>query len=297
MTSSREKLGLLLGGIGMLGFSGTLPATKLAVADIDPWFLTASRAAMAGTLALVLLVALRRPLPPRGAWRTFLVASICVAIVYPALVAIAMLSAPVAHGGVILGVMPLATALGAALLVGERPSPGFWLAAAIGGALVVAFVLLHGDDANLAVGDIFLAAAIVTGALGYTLSARLSLTMPGWEVISWSLVITLPVSIPAFFLLMPSNPAAIGARAWAGYAYCVFISQYLAFFAWNAGLAIGGIARVSQVQLLQTFVIVAAAALINREAVDAATIAFAVAVVAAVVIAQRMRVARRAPPT
>ncbi len=292
MPTSRKHLGFLLGFAGMAMFAGTLPATKLALPAFDPWFLTASRAAIAGLLALALLLALRRPLPPRAAWGTLAAASVFLVIGFPAFAALAMMTAPVAHGGVILGIVPLATAVSAAWLAGERPSAGFWIAAAIGGALVVAFAILHGDVGTFAIGDAFLAGAIGCAALGYTLSARQTMTMPGWEVISWALVAMLPLSLPVLLALWPADMSHVPPSAWAGYIYCVLISQYLGFFAWNAGLAIGGIARVSQVQLFQTFVIVAAAALINREKVDLETVGFAAAVVIAVFVGQRMRVAR-----
>jgi drug/metabolite transporter (DMT)-like permease len=211
---------------------------------------------------------------------------------FPALSALAMTSVPVAHGGVVLGILPLATSAMAVLLAGERPSIGFWIAGAAGAALVVAFALRHGAAGTLAGGDLLLLGSIATSAIGYTLSGRLALTMPGWEVISWACAISLPVSAIATFILWPANAVSAPNSAWLAVAFVGLFPQFIGFFAWNAGLALGGIARVGQVQLLQTFMTVALAAIINREAIEAETIAFAAAVVATVMIGRRMPIRR-----
>jgi drug/metabolite transporter (DMT)-like permease/ribosomal protein S18 acetylase RimI-like enzyme len=291
MPRSRENLGLLLGFAGMLIFSGTVPAVRLAVAAINPWFLTFGRACLAGLIALAILVVLRRPVPPRGTFFDAAAAGLCVVYGFPLCTALALERVPAAHGGVVLSILPLATAATAAVLAHERPSPGFWLASAAGGALVAAFALRHGGGA-LVGGDLMLLAAIASSAVGYTLAGRLSFDMPGWEVICWILVMLLPVGLIGTIASWPADVGAIPAPAWTAFLYTVLFSQLLGFFAWNGGLALGGIARVSQMQLLQPFVIVGLAAVINHEAVEAETLAFAAAVVISVVIGRAMRVAR-----
>lgn len=292
MTMSRDKLGLVLGLIGITIFAGSLPATRIAVATLDPWFLTAARAAIAGVASLLVLMALRRPIPPRSAWLPLVVIALAIVLGFPVLSALAMVSVPAAHGGVVLGILPLATSATAVLLAGERPSLGFWLAGAVGAALVVAFAFRHGGTGSLAAGDLVLVAAIASTAIGYTLSGRLALTMPGWEVISWACALSLPIAAVATYTLWPANVVAVPHEAWAALGFVGLFSQFIAFFAWNTGLALGGIARVGQIQLLQTFMIVALAALINGETIDAETIVFAVAVVATVMIGRRMPIKR-----
>jgi drug/metabolite transporter (DMT)-like permease len=291
MTTSRERVGFLLGLAGMALFAGTLPATRLAVASLDPLFLSAARAAIAGCAGLTALLLRRRPLPRPEKWRQFAVTGLCTIIGFPVLMALAMMTVPASHGGVVLGILPLATAAAAALIAHERPSPGFWLASATGAAIVIAFVLARGGG-GFSAGDLFLLGTVVAGGFGYTLSGRLSMGMPGWEVISWQVVLFLPLSALAAFLLWPAHIAAVPLRAWAGLAYVGLVSQFFAFFVFNAGLALGGVARVGQVMLLQPFVIVALAWPVDGEPIEPSTMAYAAAVVAVVLIGQRMRVKR-----
>jgi drug/metabolite transporter (DMT)-like permease len=293
MATSRENLGFALGAVGVVIFAGTLPAARLAVATIDPWFLTMGRAAIAGTAALAILLMRRARLPPRSTWGAMAVSTLGLVFAFPAFSALAMVRVPAAHGGVVLGLLPLATAAAATLLGYERPSGGFWLAGAAGTGLVVAFALRSGGAQSLVGGDLLLIASIAAAAIGYALAARLSLTMPGWEVICWQVVLSLPLSVAGLLAFWPPDLAAIPGAAWAAFAYVGLMSQLVGFFAWNAGLALGGIARVGQIQLLQPFVIVALAALINREAVDLETIGFAIAVVGMVMIGRRMHVGQR----
>jgi drug/metabolite transporter (DMT)-like permease len=199
---------------------------------------------------------------------------------------------PASHGGVVLGILPLATAAAAALIAHERPSFGFWLASATGAGVVVAFVLSRGGGGGFSLGDLFLIGTVIAGGFGYTLSGRLSMTMPGWEVISWQVALFLPLSLAALILLWPANLAQVPWQAWAGLAYVGLVSQFLSFFVFNAAMALGGVARVGQVMLLQPFVIVALAWPINGEPIRFATVAFATAVVLVVLVGQRMRVKR-----
>jgi len=292
MKTSREKLGLALGFAGVLLFGGTLPATRLAVAAFDPLFLSAARATIAGLAGVALLVAASKSLPPRALWLELTVAGLCTIIGFPVLMALAMVSVPAAHGGVVLGIVPLATAAAAALIAHERPSVGFWLASLAGAAIVVVFVLRQSGARTVAVGDLFLLGTVVAGAFGYTLSGRLSRSMPGWEVISWQVALFLPLSALATYALWPHTLSDVPASAWAGLLYAGFVSQFFAFFVFNAAMAIGGVSRVGQLMLLQPFVIVALAAPVNGEPIRLTTLAYAAAVVATVIIGQRMRVMR-----
>jgi drug/metabolite transporter (DMT)-like permease len=286
--SSRERLGLLLGFVGMAIFGGTLPGTRLAVSAIDPVALTALRTAIAGLCSLALLLVLRRPLPPRALWPQLVIAMLCVSILFPLLMAMGMQRVDASHGGVVLGILPIATALVAVAITHERPRPLFWIASLAGAALVIAFALRQGGGA-LSAGDLLLFAAVAVSAIGYAFSGRLTARMPGWEVISWVLVIALPISIPAAWLTMPADIAQIPLKPMLGLLYVALFSQWIGFFAWNAGMAMGGIARVSQVQLLQPFVTFALAAFFNDETITPQIVLFAAAVVATVAISTRTR--------
>jgi drug/metabolite transporter (DMT)-like permease len=289
---SRETIGLLWGFLGVVIFGATLPATRAAVVDMAPWFVTMGRAAVAGLIALALLLVLRRALPPRRVWLDIVIASVCLCGGFPGFVALAMQTVPASHGGVVLGVLPLATAICGALFAGERPSTAYWVCGVIGAVLVVIFAV-RDADMSLSLGDIYLFAAVVLSAIGYVFSARVGRIMPGWEVISWAVIVALPVTIPISLWLQPADWGMVRPSAWIGFAYVALMSQYIGFFAWNAGLAMGGVARVSQVQLLQTFVTLLVSAVVLGETIDSVTLLFAVAVVA-VVLAGRMTGVRRA---
>jgi drug/metabolite transporter (DMT)-like permease len=285
---SRERLGLALGLVGMAIFGGTLPATRIAVSAFDPMAVTALRTAIAGLCSLALLIVLRRPLPPRRLWFQLVIAMLCVAILFPFLMALAVQTVDASHGGVVMGALPIATALVAVLITHERPKPLFWVASIAGAALVVTFALRQGGG-TLSAGDLLLFASVAVSAIGYTYSGRLTAEMPGWEVISWVLVIALPISLPIAALTWPADLGHIALKPWLALLYVALFSQWIGFFAWNAGMAMGGIARVSQVQLLQPFVTFALAAIFNGETITLQILLFAAAVVATVAISTRTR--------
>jgi len=291
--TSREKLGLGLGVAGVLLFGGTLPATRVAVATLDPLFLSAARASIAGCCGLLLLFALRRPWPTWTLRRDFALAGLCTIVGFPVFMALAMAHVPASHGGVVLGIIPLATVAAAALVTHERPSFGFWLASTAGAAIVFVFMARHSRARTIELGDLYLLGTVVSGAFGYALSGRLSLQRPGWEVISWQVAMFLPLSLAAALILWPPSLAAAPAQAFWALAYVSLVSQFSAFFVFNAGMAMDGVARVGQLMLLQPFVIVALAVPVNGERLDPSTLLYAAAVVAAVIIGQRMRVKRR----
>ena len=286
--AAAETLGITLGFVAVVIFAGSLPATRLAVQSLDANFVTAARAAMAGLVALPVLAAVRRPPPWRDLPKLGLCA-LCLVAGFPAFTAFALRSLPAAHGGAVLGLTPLATAAFAALVDRDRPSPAFWLCSALGAALVVGFALQRGGGA-LRADDALLLGAVACAACGYTWSAQLSRRLSPPEVISWIVVLALPASLPLSFVWRPTNPGAVAPLAWASLAYVGAMSMYLGYFAWNAGLARGGVARVSQVQLLQPFLTFAIAAAVLGERIDAATAIVALVVVALVFASRRTRV-------
>lgn len=291
MTFSRESFGMLLGLGGVLMFAGTLPASRIAVASLDPLFITFARAALPGLISLALVIALRRRIPPREQWAAIAISSFTLVYGFPLFSSIAMTTVPAAHGGVVLGILPIATAIAATLLAGERPSSGFWIAALAGSAIVVAFALRQGGGSFVS-GDFWLLASVAVAATGYTYSGKLAARMPGWEVIAWALVFALPTSLPGAWFLWPPHPLDVPAGAWTAVLYIALFAQFIGFFFWNAGLAMGGIARVGQMQLLQPFAIVLIASVVNSEALQVETLFFAAAVVGTVLLGRRMRVQR-----
>jgi drug/metabolite transporter (DMT)-like permease len=288
---SAEGRGLAWGVLGVALFSITLPATRAAVAHLDPWFVASGRALVAAMVAAIVLLATRQKLPTRAQFGTLALSSLGVVFGFPFFVTWAMQRVPATHGAVVLALLPLATAAAGALVAHERPSRGFWAVGVVGSLVVIGFALRHGGG-TLEAADLALLAAIVSAALGYAIGAKASATLGGWQTISWSLVICVPVLLPIAFAFAPRQPAAIPASAWTGFLYLALVSQYLGFFAWYHGLKLGGIARVGQVQLLQPFMTLAAAALLIGEALHADEIFFAAVVVVLVAIGRRMPVKR-----
>lgn len=284
---ARETRGMLLGLCGVAGFSATLPATRIAVAHLDPVLVGLGRSVVAGILAALLLWATRQPWPRRAQLRGLAVAAACVVVGFPLLSSLAMHSLPAAHAAIMIAIIPLLTAAASALRSGERPSAGFWLASLAGGVLILAFALFSGAGGWQAADGVLLLAALVV-AIGYAEGGRLARTLGGWQVICWALVIAAP------FLLLPVGYAlgrhglAAPLESWLGFGYVSVVSQLLAFFLWYQGLALGGVARVSQVQLLQPFLTLGVAALLLGESITPAMLAFAVAVAATVAVGRRM---------
>lgn len=285
--SSRESLGFLLGFIGVVIFAATLPVTRVALEGFSPWFITFGRAALAAAAALPALIVSRRRVFDADA-PEILLAALFLVIGFPGFANVALQTVPAAHGGVVLGVLPLATAVFAALIAGERPPPLFWAASLAGGALVVVFALRNGGG-GLATGDLWLVCAGVSASIGYVISGRLSRRLPGWVVISRALVMAAPVTLTGAVLTWRPEFAAAAPGAWAALAYLGFGSMFAGFWFWNAGLALGGIARVGQVQLLQTFLTLLFAAVLLGEPVGGEILLFAAAVSAVVWLARRSR--------
>ncbi|WP_042336960.1 DMT family transporter [Paraburkholderia ferrariae] len=278
--------GWLCGLAGVLIFSGSLPATRVAVLGLDPLFLTGARATIAGVLGALLLVLLRAARPGRREFLPLVVVALGVVVGFPLLTALALRHVSSAHAIVFVGLLPLSTAIFGVLRGGEHPHPAFWLFSALGSAAVVAFALRHGVSAS-PLGDALMLGAIVVCGLGYAEGARLSRRLGGWQVICWALVISLPVMLPLAIALRPASFAAVGAPAWWGLAYVSLFSMLIGFVFWYRGLALGGIAGVGQLQLLQPFFGFLLAALVLHEAVPPAMIGVTAVVIACVAGARR----------
>jgi drug/metabolite transporter (DMT)-like permease len=282
--------GYSFGFIGVAIFSLTLPFTRIAVQSLDPMFVSLGRTVLAALVAIIALAVMRQPWPTFADAKQLCIVAAGVVFGFPVFSALAMTSVPASHGGVVLGALPLATAAMSTVFAGERPSALFWGWSVAGSAAVVAFALWDGG-AQLQTGDIYLFIALILAAVGYAASGNLARTLGGWQVICWALVIALPISLPLGVYLLPANLLSTpGAALWS-FLYLSLMSQFIGFFAWNKGLALGGVARVGQVQLLQTFMTLGFAALINREALTARTLGFAVVVALCVWFGRKARVA------
>lgn len=285
---------MLLGLIAVASFSLTLPATRVAVASMHPLFVSSGRAIVAALLAMVYLYFGRHRRPTRAELRSLTIVAAGVVIGFPICTAWAMQRVDASHGGVMLGVLPLATATAGAIFSHERPSWKFWLFALAGSALVVAFSLIRGSGA-LQLADVALLLAVASAAIGYAAGARLALSLGGLQTISWALLLCVPLLIVPTLYFAP-RAAPLSWQAWAAFAYVCVISQYLGFWPWYRALALGGTARVGQVQLLQPFMTLVAAALLLGETVHPITMVFAVAVFAVVGVGSRMRIDARTAP-
>lgn len=291
-TLSDETRGMLLGLLGVMLFSLTLPATRAAVASLDPLFVSSARAVVAAGLAAVFLWAGKHRRPTVREFKWLAVVAIGVVFGFPFFTAWAMKYTSASHGGVVLGILPLATAAAGAVFSHERPSRGFWIAAVVGSALVVAFSLMRSHGA-LQIADVALVAAVIFSAVGYALGAQLAKEMGGLQVISWALVIALPFTLVPAIMTAPTS-FVLPTSVWMGFIYVAVVSQYLGFLPWYKGLALGGTARVGQTQLLQPFFTLFAAALLLGEKVDSVTIAFAALVFVVVALGRKMNVLRKA---
>ncbi|MBR7779316.1 DMT family transporter [Undibacterium rugosum] len=255
------------GFIGVTIFAGSLPATRVAVVDFSPTFLTSARASFAAMLGLALLLVLRQPRPTATDVPSLAFTALGGVVGFPLLTALALQHITSAHSIIFLGLLPLCTASFAVIRGGEHPRPPFWLFSIAGAAFVGGYAVMGGVDASLK-GDLLMLAAIIVCGLGYAEGARLSRALGGWQVISWSLLLSLPIMLPVALLSMPTSFNHVSAAAWIGLTYVSLFSMLLGFVFWYRGLAQGGIAAVGQLQLLQPFMGLGLASVLLNEKVN-----------------------------
>ncbi|WP_067498897.1 DMT family transporter [Actinoplanes sp. TFC3] len=282
--------GLALGGVGVLAFSMSLPATRIAVHDLNPWFVAFGRAVGAGLLAWAYLAISGGPRPTRAQWRRLVIVALGVVVGFPLFTSLALNTQTSAHGAVVVTVLPAMTAVFAVLRAGERPPLRFWVARTGGVAAVLAFLVFTGAVRGALTGsDLFLLAAVVLCGLGYAEGGALARELGGARTICWALLVSLPVTAPITALMILAAPPHAGPAAWSAFGYLTVVSMFLGFFAWYAGLARGGIATVGQVQLAQPVLTLIWSALLLGETVSATSIAIMLVVLTCVVLAQRTR--------
>lgn len=282
-----ETKGMLLGIIGVSAFGLTLPATRVIIPHLDPIFIGLGRAVLAAIFAAIFLLWFRQKVPTKNQVYQLAIVALGVVVGFPIFSSWAMQYVPASHGGVVLGILPLATAIVGVLIGNERPSFSFWLVSIIGSGLVVLYTLLQGSG-GFQTADIALLGAIISAAVGYAVGARLSKDMGGWQVICWALVLAFPFILLPTISYAPESFAGISMIGYGSFLYLALVSQLLAFFVWYKGLALGGIARVSQAQLIQPFVTLFASALFLGEVIDIETMVFVFLVVSSVWLGKRM---------
>ena len=291
-----ETRGLWLGLLGVVIFAMTLPMTRLAVGpatdpQLPPLFVTAGRAACAGLLSVLYLWATGAPRVQRRHLPALAASALGTVVGFPLFLSLALREVDAMHAAVVTGLMPLATAIGAALYFRQRPSLGFWTCAVLGSALVLGFAAYRGHG-TLSHADGLLLLAVVSTAIGYVAGARVAVELPAEQVICWVLVLSLPLTLPAMWATWPVQPAR--ASAWGGFAYVTLFSMWLGFFAWYRGLALGGAVRVSQVQLVQPFLALLFAVPVLGETLEPITVLFSLAVIGVVFVGKKMPASRAA---
>lgn len=274
------------GLLGVIIFSGSLPATRVGVADFSPMFLTSARAAIAAVLGAAFLFGLRQARPSRADMVPLVIVAIGVVVGFPLFTALALQHITSAHSIVYIGLLPLSTAMFGVLRGGERPKPTFWIFSLVGAATVAGFALHSSDSASLT-GDLMMVVAILLCGLGYAEGATLSRRLGGWQVISWALLMSLPLMAAIALFTTPLSWSGISVPAWVALAYVSVFSMLVGFIFWYRGLAQGGIAVVGQLQLLQPFFGLMLAALLLHESVAWGMIASTAIVVLCVAGAKR----------
>jgi drug/metabolite transporter (DMT)-like permease len=278
--------GLIYGLIGVIIFGGSLPATRAAVIALDPWFVSSARAVGAAMLGTGWLVSQRTALPSGRDWLGLIIVGLCVVVGFPVLTGLAMQWVPASHGILFVGLIPLATCLVGALLGTVRPKRPFWLWAALGSISVASYAIYQGGG-DFGPADLLMVGAIAVTGIGYAEGARLSHHMKPAAVISWALIVCLPLSLSALFLTWPDSTQGVPLSAWIGLGYVTLFSMFIGFLFWYRGLVLGGTARVSQIQLFQPFIGLGLAAVFLGEHVGWGVVAGSVMVTISVAQARR----------
>lgn len=289
---TNEVKGLVYGIIGVICFGITLPVTRYISPSFDPFFIGFARAFIASFAAAIVLISLKAKRPDRSQLKSLIVVTLGVVLGFPVMASFAMKYVPASHGGVVVGLLPIMTAIFGTLISKDRPSFWFWITSIIGSALIIAFTLSKGGG-HFQLGDLALFAAILCAAIGYSVGGTLSKEMGGKYVICWAMIFSLPLIIYPVVTLFPAHPENIPTTHWIGLIYLSLVSQLFAFFFWYKALALGGIARISQLQLTQPIITLSISAIFIGELIGVQTIVFAILIILVVAINKRMPIATR----
>jgi drug/metabolite transporter (DMT)-like permease len=284
-----ETKGMLIGFIGVAIFSLTLPFTRIAVQEMSPFYISFGRGVLAGVCGALLLLVTKSPLPTRSQFKKLLVTAFGVVYGFPIFTSLAMQTLPSAHSGIVLGILPLAMSAMGALRFRERPSFAYWITAVCGTLLVLVYSMIDGGG-GLAFGDIWLLLAIITAAIGYSEGGKLAKEMGATKVISWAVACTLPINIPATYFFANTALTDLSASVFISFLYTGLFSAFIGFFFWYRGIAMGGVARVGQVQLLQPFLTLIGAYFLLGEPITLLNVVFAIAVLVVVLIGRKTNI-------
>ena len=284
-----ETKGMLIGFIGVAIFSLTLPFTRIAVQEMSPFYISFGRGVLAGVCGALLLLVTKSPLPTRSQFKKLLVTALGVVYGFPIFTSLAMQTLPSAHSGIVLGILPLAMSAMGALRFRERPSFAYWVTAVCGTLLVLVYSMIDGGG-GLAFGDIWLLLAIITAAIGYSEGGKLAEEMGATKVISWAVSLTLPINIPATYIFANTALTDLSASVFISFLYTGLFSAFIGFFFWYRGIALGGVARVGQVQLLQPFLTLIGAYFLLGEPITLLNVVFAIAVLVVVLIGRKTNI-------
>ncbi|GAA1699008.1 DMT family transporter [Microcella alkalica] len=294
MAISGSAAGLGWGALGILAFSFTVPLTRFAVDALSPLFIGAGRAVIAAALAAVALAITRQRLPRARQWIRLMVVAGGVVVGFPLLTSFALTDTEASRGAVVIGLLPAATAVVAVVRGRESPSRAFWAMAAAGATAAVVFAAIDGGGlSSLRWSDLLLFAAVIAAAIGYAEGGLLARELGAWQTVSWALVLAAPVMLVLTVTAIAAETPAADPLQWAAFAYLSAISMFFGFFAWYRGLAIGPIARVSQVQLVQPVLSILWASILLGEALTVPTVFGGLAVVCCAAAAVRVRQAPR----
>ena len=290
-----SRIGLLWGFVGVLAFSFTLPFTRVAVGGLSPLFIGSGRAVIAAVLAAIALAVMRQHLPTRIQWARLAIVAGGVVFGFPLLTSYALTQVPASHGAVVIAILPAATAVMAVLRGHERPPRSFWIFAALGAVVALVFASIQGGGiGHLGWADLLLFGAFIAAAIGYAEGGLLSRELGSWQTVSWALVLAAPVMLVLTFASIALEPPHASPIEWTAFGYLAAVSMFLGFFAWYRGLAIGPMAQVSQVQLIQPVMTIAWAALILQEPLTLPTVLGGLAVIVCAALAVRTRLRKPA---
>ena len=289
MNLSIETKGMLIGFVGISIFSLTLPFTQMAVNEMSPFFVAFARASIAGICALILLIFTKSKFPNKIQIRRLIIIVIGVIYGFPIFTSIAMKTLPSSHSGIVLGILPLAMSLFAAIKYKEKPSSSFWMISIFGTFIVILYTFID-NNGSLMIEDLWLLFAILFAAIGYSEGGTLAKEMGSIGVISWALVISLPINLFASYLFYEINYASISFQAIISLTYVGLFSMFIGFFFWYKGIAIGGISRVGQVQLIQPFLTIVGAYFLTNEKITTLNILFAFMVLIVIIIGRKTKI-------
>jgi drug/metabolite transporter (DMT)-like permease len=297
-TALSPRVGLWWGLLGVAAFSFTLPFTRIAVGGFSPLFIGSGRAVVAAGLAAIALAVTRQHPPTRTQWWRLAIVAGGVVAGFPLLTSFAMTAAPASHGAVVIGLLPAATAVAVVLRTRERPGRAFWWFAALGAAAAVVFAALqNGGLGELHGADLLLFGAVLAAAIGYAEGGLLAREIGSWQTVSWALVLAAPLMLALTLASALTDPPTASPVQWLAFAYLAVVSMFLGFFAWYRGLAIGPMAHVSQIQLVQPVLSIAWAALLLHERIGWPTALGGIAVILCAALAVRTRLADPRPTT